>query len=395
MINLINGSLSDPQENIQWADNKSTATIILNTHLWKEGETLIIGYLTKENEKDIIVGLGVKEGVGPSCYRVISDKSTVLVSEVILDHIPDVSYYVFDQRYLVRKGDGNLYFIRRYLDHTSGDVKLENLPIKERCLVVDTVTNNVWICDPPGGIINFFELTIIPVIGNITEGMGGEVKIDITSERKTWKDLYFIKESEKSYLTNEMLKSNFEMSLSGQKYDESGNPTSSRDPLIVRKTIYTLSSKYKNSPIDLDYSPDGWTRVGIGEYTKTIQGGETTGSGEVTGEITILGNTVSKTIEGITEEIDKYIYISYSTEVPTTWEIKYLSSTSNLGLVKITPPQGQYTWFAFPQSMRPIWITQLGVTYTSPDTVSGMDGEYTIYRSLNQGNGESQEVNIL
>lgn len=400
MINLINGSLQDPQENIYWVENKSSATITLNTHSWKEGEILVVGYKIKEDGRDIMIGLGIKKGVGPSCYRTIIDRSVVVVEEV-LKQIPDVSYYAFDQRYLIKENE-DLFFTRRYID--SGEVKIEKVKVKDKCVIIETSTGDIWICDPPS-LIDFFDLTTKSTIENIVDLGGGQIMVDLIDGGKTWKNLCFINLEEKSYLSEMIFNRNFEVSIVGQKFNSFGSQVTSIDPCVVVKTVYTLTSKYSGELIDLDECPEGWERRGLGEYTKTINGNLSSTSGSVSCKLTIDGYTGTKTTESMSVTVGRCMFVIYS---PTEFsKIEgankvFLSTSPSLGAITVTPPKDSYVWFAFPVSMKPTQITQLGVKYVSEDTklifgVIKSDvnlGNYIVFRSLNPGNGESQEVNI-
>lgn len=397
MINLINGSLQDPQENIHWVENKSSANIILNTHSWKEGEVLVVGY---EDGRDIMIGLGIKKGVGPSCYRTIIDQSVVVVEEV-LKQIPDVSYYAFDQRYVIRENE-DLFFTRRYVG--SNGVKVEKIKIEDKCVIIETSTGNIWICNPPS-LINFFDLTTKSTIENIVDLGNGQIMIDLINGGKTWGNLCFVSPEEKSYLSEMVFDRNFEVSMVGQKFNYIGSQITSDDPCFVVKTVYTLTSKYSGKLTDLDECPEGWERTELGVYEKTIYGNLSSTSGSVICKLTVGGYTGTKTLESISVTVGRYVFIIYS---PTEFskiegaDRSILSTSPSLGMINITPPKDSYTWFAFPVSMEPTQITQLGINYVSEDTkiISGVIksdvnlGDYVVYRSLNPGNGESQEVNI-
>ena len=406
MINLINGSLHGSQENICWAENKSSATVVLNTHTWEEGELLVMGYKTKNDGKDIMIGLGIKKGVGTDCYKVLIDKSVVVVTEV-LDHIPDVSYYAFDQRYLIRNNEGNLIFTRRYVDKKTGEIKAEEFKAEDKYIVIETSTEDIWICNPPS-LISLFELTTRPIIGNVVDLGNGKLKLDLTSEGKTWKDLYFVGSEEKSYLEESVFQKNFEVSVVGKKFDALGKETNSEDPLDVAETVYTLTSKYSGKLVNLDETPDGWKKTDTGVYTKIIEGNKSSSSGSVKCKLTVSGYTGSKTVDNVSTIINGHILIIYnsyefSTIKGTTKVDKdFVSNTSSLGRIVITPPKDSYVWLAFPVDLQPSYITQIGVRYVHEDTkiISGVIrsgvnlGDNIVYKSLNPGNGENQEIKI-
>lgn len=404
MINLIDGRLNNSQENIYWAENKSSATVILNTHSWKKGDIFIVGYKTENGEKDIIIGIGIDTGVGPSFYRIIIERSMVVVSEV-LDYTPDVSYYIFDQIYLVKGSDGNLKFTRKFLDPSTDEILIESKEANNKCVIIESSTNDIWICSPPK-LVNLFELSTKPSIDNIIETEDGQITIDLVSGNgKVWKDLCFIDKEEKSYLSETIFLKNFEVSIVGQKFDNTGKLVLSNDPCIVSKTTYYLVSKYSGELMDLDEIPEGWGRDSIGVYTKDVYGNISSSSGKVNCSLTISGYTGTKITEEVLVNIDKCIFIIYS---PTEFsnidgaDKVILSPTSKLGRITITPPQNYYTWFAFPTSLTQPDITQIGIRYVSGDTKiipsvikSGANlGNYIIYRSLNPGNGEEQQIMI-
>lgn len=404
MINIINGSLHDPQENITWVENKSSATITLNTHYWKIGEVLIVGYKNKKGENDIMMGIGVKEGLGPTSYRLMFDRSVFVVAEV-LEEIPDISHYAFDLRYVVRNEEGDLYFSYRYQDKTTGEVRLEMTKIENPCIIMDTSTGGVWYCNPPG-ISNIFDLVSKPVINGVVDLGEGNIGLELKSpDNTTYDDLQFVNQEEKNNISKLVFENNFDLQVTSQKYDSQGVTTSSDDPCVVDRTVYTLTSKYSGNPVDLDEIPEGWEKTGTGVYTKTMMGNISSSSGQVEGKLTMSGYTGTKINEGASEEIKKYIFILHSSNLPndiTKTSQKFLTSTSELGLLHISPPQNTYTWFAFPESMKPTGITQIGVTYVSPEirefsdvTMSGINiGNYVVYRSLNQGNSLTQDIII-
>ena len=94
MINLLNGIVTDDQE-IIYVDNKESALQKLILHKFIPGEMFIIGYYTEGSTEnnistDIIVAIGVEEGIGPDKYRIIADRRVMVVTAV-LPEIEDVS----------------------------------------------------------------------------------------------------------------------------------------------------------------------------------------------------------------------------------------------------------------------------------------------------------------
>ena len=72
------------------------------------------------------------------------------------------------------------------------------------------------------------------------------------------------------------------------------------------------------------------------------------------------------------------------------------------GSYTIQPRENLYTWFCFPVGMEPTGITQLCLNYVTSTTYKLNEvlwkktdlGMYTLYRSLNTGNGLKQNIVI-
>ena len=117
MINLLNGIVTDDQE-IIYVENKESALQKLILHKFIPGEMFIIGYYTEGSTEnnistDIIVAIGVEEGIGPEKYRIIAD-GRVMVVTAVLPEIPDVANIELNQRYIARdQSDGKLYYLWR------------------------------------------------------------------------------------------------------------------------------------------------------------------------------------------------------------------------------------------------------------------------------------------
>ena len=87
-------------------------------------------------------------------------------------------------------------------------------------------------------------------------------------------------------------------------------------------------------------------------------------------------------------------------EIMRSGQAKLVSSPK--GSYTIQPRENLYTWFCFPVGMEPSGITQLGVNYVASDVnkVNGVTwkktnlGTYTLYHSLNTGNGLQQNIVI-
>lgn len=410
MINLLNGIVKNNQE-IIYVNNKESALQRLILHKFTPGEVFIIGYYTEGSTEsdvntDIIVAIGVEDGMGPEKYRIIADRRVMVVTSV-LPEIPDVSSIIMNQRYIARdQNDGKLYYLWRLFDEESGLTISEKKEVVDKCTIIDSSTNNMYVCNPPE-LINFYEAIVKPGISKIVSD-GENISLEIESEGKTYTDLHFINSEEKNYLISKVFESNFKAEIEFQKYDKNGNPINSVDPCEVYKTIFTLTPKYSGENVELDNIPEGWTfddRSKI--YTKEFIGNSTVSSGSPICTYTVNEYTGSITVEQVTSEVYKYFFILYSDDsIPTVDKI-IRSGIANLvsspkGIYIIQPRSDLYTWFCFPKGMEPSSITQLGLNYKSQTQYELNDvfwkkvnlGTYTLYRSLNTGNGYEQTIVI-
>lgn len=410
MINVLNGIVTDDQE-IIYEKNKESALKVLSLHKFVPGEMFIVGYYTEKSTEDnkttdIMVAIGVEEGRGPEKYRIIADKRVVVVTSV-LDELPDVSTIVFDQRYVARDTeDGKLYYLSRTHSQTTDEIIYEKTEILDKCTIMDASTGEIYICNPPE-IVSFFDVIVKPLITEITNN-NGDVSVSISSGDKTYSDLHFVDSEEKNYIISKVFEKNFEASVSYQKYDKKGEPTSSVDPCVVTKTIYTLVAKYSGENIKLDNTPDGWTfDEKTISYKKEITSNLTTSSGDITCIYTKGSYTGQSVVPSVSSIVYKYFFILYSdASLPTvddlirTGQATLVSSPK--GSYTIQPRNNLYTWFCFPVGMEPSDITQFGVSYIESDVneLNGVTwkqinlGTYTLYRSLNTGNGSKQNIVI-
>lgn len=411
MINVLNGIVTDDQE-IIYEKNKESALTVLSLHEFVPGEMFIVGYYTENSTednsiKDIMVAIGVEEGRGPEKYRIIADKRVVVVTSV-LEELPDVYSIAFDQRYVARDtADGKLYYLSRTHSQTTDEVIYEKKEILDKCTIIDASTGEIYICNPPEIISLFDIITNKQLITNITNN-NGDVSISISSGDRTYSNLHFVDSEEKNYIVSKIFEKNFEASVSYQKYDKKGEPTSSVDPCETTKTIYTLVAKYSGEYVKLDSTPKGWIyNEGTQTYQKGVIGNTTSNSGDVVCIYTRGSYTGQKIAKSVSSIVHKYFFILYSDiNIPTIDEIMRFGQanlvSSPKGNYTIQPGENLYTWFCFPIGMEPSKITQLGINYLAPDInkVDGVTwkqinlGTYTLYHSLNTGNGLEQNIVI-
>lgn len=410
MINILDGTVTDNQE-IKYEKNKESALKALSLHKFVPGEMFIIGYNTEKSTEDnkttdIMAAIGVETGRGPEKYRIIADKRVVVVTSV-LDELPDVYTIAFDQRYVAKdKEDGKLYYLSRTHSQTTEEVIYEKKEILDKCIIMDASTGEIYICNPPE-IVSFFDVIVKPNISEIIDE-NGDITIKINYQNKTYDDLHFVNTEEKNYIVSKVFETNFTVSVGYQKYDKKNNPISSVDPCEVYKTIYTLETKYSGEYVKLDSTPEGWIyNEDTQTYKKEVIGNTTSNSGDVVCIYTRGSYTGQKIAKSVSSVVHKYFFILYSDiNVPTIDEIMRSEQarlvSSPKGNYTIQPRENLYTWFCLPVGMEPSGITQLGVNYLAPDInkVNGVTwkqvnlGTYTLYHSLNTGNGLEQNIVI-
>lgn len=112
--------------------NKSSALVVLNTLSVKEGEILNIRYTTDSGSIDSLVAVGIKDGVGPDCYTMVSDQSIPLVNS-ITDVRPDVSDMI----------SGTIYLFHDTLEEKYQLLFLSGSSILEKDLTEDLYFTNI------------------------------------------------------------------------------------------------------------------------------------------------------------------------------------------------------------------------------------------------------------
>lgn len=106
-------------ENDIISKDKKSAIIKLNTSPSKNGRLKIIKYYsdTDKTRVDILFAIGIKDGVGPDTYQIISSHGILLATEIVTE-LPDVSQLVHGQIYiyqdLINKKNYYLYLSNSY-----------------------------------------------------------------------------------------------------------------------------------------------------------------------------------------------------------------------------------------------------------------------------------------
>lgn len=152
-------------------NNKSSALVILNTLSIKEGELLKIRYKKDSDVIDSLVAIGIKDGVGPDSYTLISDQSIPLVTS-ILDYRPDISDLVSGSVYMYNDPDSNEY--SRFFCY-QGE------------LIEEKLSENFYFINLEDGIYYYFDSTpgsqrIINVSSNLSEKSSFQGIINVTED---------------------------------------------------------------------------------------------------------------------------------------------------------------------------------------------------------------------
>lgn len=152
--------------------NKASALVALNTMTVEEGEILKINYYKTSDKIDSLVAIGVKTGVGPSFYTLVSDQSIPVITS-ILDYRPDVSDMISGAIYLYNDPNSNNY-LKFY--HLNGDLHEEE------------ITENFYFTNLDDELYYYFDSTkgaqkIINVSKNLSDKSSFQGIISVTKER--------------------------------------------------------------------------------------------------------------------------------------------------------------------------------------------------------------------
>ena len=94
-------------------DSRAIAVLRLNERIFKKGEPTIISYYKNPDfrtDVGTLLALGVEDGKGDDCYRIISTGDTVLVRAVV-DSLPDVSNLVHGELYIYKDASEVWYYV--------------------------------------------------------------------------------------------------------------------------------------------------------------------------------------------------------------------------------------------------------------------------------------------
>lgn len=165
--------------------NKSSALVVLNTLSVKEGEILNIRYTTDSGSIDSLVAVGIKDGVGPDCYTMVSDQSIPLVNS-ITDVRPDVSDMI----------SGTI-----YLFHDTLEEKYQLLFLSGSFIIEKDLTEDFYFTNIEDGKYYFFDSDkqrLVDVSANLSSGGGSsDIESDIVEfiieNPSTYRNVLFYK----------------------------------------------------------------------------------------------------------------------------------------------------------------------------------------------------------
>jgi len=101
-------------------ESRAIAVLRLNEYSFLKGEVVMLNYYKDpdfRNNIGVLVAIGVKDGIGENCYRLLSAGGTVVVRDVV-DELPDISKLIHNELYIYKDEDS----VWNYVYKTSGDV---------------------------------------------------------------------------------------------------------------------------------------------------------------------------------------------------------------------------------------------------------------------------------
>ena len=87
------------------ANDRSIAILKLNKLTHYEGQPVMVKYWSESGKVDTLLALGIKDGIGEDCYKIISLSGLDLVKDVV-STLPDISLLIHNELYLYRDPEG-------------------------------------------------------------------------------------------------------------------------------------------------------------------------------------------------------------------------------------------------------------------------------------------------
>lgn len=197
-----------------------------------------------------------------------------------------------------------------------------------------------------------------------------------------------ISDAEKKWIADQLFAKLFTGSISAA-------PSSHVFAGEAKDVVFTLSTKYDGAAVDCDEVPSGWSRTGVGTYTKTVQITSATGSSVTSGGASCKYNGNSKSIGAASCTNTKYsFYIESEKESLTAEDLnaivdstaaKISTSNSIAGDKKYTMKSAGYLYFvvANTSSLSDVQAMNVSILQSkTPVSLVRTDyGTYKVYRS--------------
>lgn len=125
-------------------ESRPVAILRLNEYEFLKGEPVMLNYYKKnpdlKTDIDTLVAIGIKDGVGEDCYRIINSGGTVPVRGVV-EEAPDVSALVHGELYILKNEESWFYV---YLKEGHVNRTVEVIPKDKQFIFLDLTTGYRW-----------------------------------------------------------------------------------------------------------------------------------------------------------------------------------------------------------------------------------------------------------
>ena len=118
-----------PRCKVVFGDSQ-TAVVHLNKISHSLGQPVMVRYKTDSGDTDTITAIGIKSGVGPDCYSIVSFGEETFVGDVLYDGLPDVSFLIHDITYLAKFNGSWCLF---YIDESKAVRQMRELHDGDKC----------------------------------------------------------------------------------------------------------------------------------------------------------------------------------------------------------------------------------------------------------------------
>lgn len=197
-----------------------------------------------------------------------------------------------------------------------------------------------------------------------------------------------LSDAEKKWIADQLFAKLFTGSISAA-------PSSHIFAGAAKDVVFTLSTKYDGKAVDCDSVPSGWTRTGVGTYTKTVQITSSTGSSVTSGGVTCVYQGNSKSVSAAYCTNTKYSFYIESTKealaaddlnaIVDATAAKISTSNSITGDKKYTMKSAAYLYFVVSNTSSLSDVQAMNVSILQSKTPVSLVrtdyGTYKVYRS--------------